>query len=147
MERPMNENFNIISPRSMYKEHLLFATKIIIKRSPIHRWGIFAREKIHKHEIIEESPYIFVPSDEISTCYSCLPYSYDLYEDSIIGMGNCGLYNHSFDANVDYEIDKVNEIMRHYAIKDINAGEELTLDYGEENAKNFPEKTEINKEQ
>ena len=61
-------------------------------------------------------------------------------------MGNSGLYNHSFNPNVEYEIDKVNEVMRHYAIKEINVWEELTLNYGEENAKNFGEETQINKE-
>lgn len=123
----------------MYKDHLLFANKIIIKRSPIHRWGVFAREKIYKHEIIEESPYFVIPQDEMDSCPSCLQYTYGLYDDFIIGMGNSGLYNHSIDPNIDYEIDKVNEVMRHYSIKDINVGEELTLDYGEENAKDFTE--------
>lgn len=60
-------------------------------------------------------------------------------DDFIIGMGNCGLYNHSIDPNVEFEIDRINEIMRHYSIRDIDAGEELTLNYGEENAKNFME--------
>lgn len=135
----MENCFDIISPRSMYKEHLLFANKIIIKRSKIHRWGVFAREKIRKNEIIEEFPYFFIPFDEISLTPTCLQYTYELDGNSIIGMGCCGLYNHSFEPNIDYEIDKVNEVMRHYAIKDINAGEELTLNYGEENAKNFYE--------
>ena len=58
-------------------------------------------------------------------------------ERSIIGLGFCGLYNHSFDPNVEYEIDKINEVMRHYAIKDIDPDEELTLNYGEENVKDF----------
>jgi len=142
----MSKQFDTISPRSMSKEHLLFANKIIIKRSQIHRWGVFAREKISKYEIIEESPYFFIPSEEMKLSPSSLPYSYDLYDNFIIGMGNSGLYNHSFNPNVEYEIDKVNEVMRHYAIKEINVGEELTLDYGEENAKNFGEETQINKE-
>ena len=142
----MNEQFFTVSPRSIYKEHLLFANKIIIKRSQIHRWGIFAREKISKYEIIEESPYFFIPSDEMELSPSSIPYSYDLHGDSIIGMGNAGLYNHSFNPNVDCQIDKVNEIITHYAIKDINVGEELTLNYGEENANFFTEETQINKE-
>lgn len=75
----MNNEFGIISLRSMHKENLLFANKIIIKRSQIHRWGIFAREKINKYEIIEESPYFVIPPDEINLCPSCLPYSYNSY--------------------------------------------------------------------
>ena len=49
-------------------------------------------------------------------------------------MGYAGLYNHSFESNVDYQIDKVSELIRHYAIKDIEAGEELYLNYGKDNA-------------
>lgn len=143
----MEKKFDIVSPRSLYKDYLLFANKVIVKRSKIHRWGVFAREEIKKYEIIEEFPYFFIPSNEIQLSPSCLTYSYDLHGDSIIGMGHCGLYNHSLEPNVDYEIDKVNEVMRHYAIKDILVGEELTINYGEENAKNFIEQeNKINKE-
>jgi uncharacterized protein len=145
----MKEDFDVLSPRSMYKNYLLFPEKIIVKRSKIHRWGVFARQKIKKYEIIEESPYFFVPSSEIKLTPSCIPYSYEFNEDFIIGMGFSGLYNHSFDPNVEYEVDKVNEIMRHYAIKDIAIDEELTLNYGEENVKdfyNYEQKNKINKE-
>jgi len=111
---------------------------MIVQRSNIHRWGVFAKDSIKKYEILEEFPYFKVPLEELNNAPSCVSYSYNLdNEFSIIGMGFCGLYNHSFDPNVDYEIDKVNEVMRHYAIRDIDAGEELTLNYGEENAENF----------
>jgi hypothetical protein len=133
----MLENFDVISPRSMCKNYLLFPEKVIVRRSKIHRWGVFARQKIKKYEIIEESPYFFVPSPEIELAPSCVPYSYEFNGNFIIGMGLCGLYNHSFDPNIEYEVDKINEIMRHYAIKDINIDEELTLNYGEENVKGF----------
>jgi SET domain-containing protein len=48
-----------------------------------------------------------------------------------------GFYNHSEAPNTDHEIDRVNELMRHYALRDIATGEELTLNYGEENASMF----------
>jgi SET domain-containing protein len=124
--------------RSLHLERLFQPKKICVKRSKIHRWGVFAKKSIKKYEILEESPYFAVPIEEINHATSCMTYSY-VFDDKfyIIGMGNCGLYNHSFDSNVDYEIDKVNEVMRHYATRDIDEGEELTLNYGEENAKYF----------
>lgn len=128
------------SSRLMYLDELLFSEKLIVKRSKIHRWGVFAREPIKKYEILEEFPYFKIPAEELNSVSSCINYSYALNTDfAIIGMGFCGLYNHSSDANVEYEIDKVNEVMRHYAIADIEAGEELTLDYGVENASCFNE--------
>lgn len=134
----MRTNSN--SLKSMYLGELLFSEKLIVKRSKIHRWGVFARQPIKKYEILEEFPYFKVPVEELNNIPSCLNYSYVLDDQfSIIGMGFCGLYNHSFSPNVEYEIDKVNEVMRHYAITDINIDEELTLDYGEENASFFIE--------
>lgn len=126
------------SNRSIYKYELLYAEKLAVRRSNIHRWGVFARQKIKKYEILEEFPYFSIPTEELNECKSCLPYSYFLSDKfSVIGMGFCGLYNHSSNSNVDCEIDKVNEVMRHYATRDIQVGEELTLDYGEENSKYF----------
>jgi SET domain-containing protein len=133
----------------MYLNNLFSSEKLIVKRSNIHRWGVFAKKPIKKYEILEEFPYFEIPVSESNNCPSCIPYTYTLNrETNIIGMGFCGLYNHSFSPNVNYEIDLVNQVMRHYAIKNIHINEELTLDYGEENAKGFleNEKTEINKE-
>ena len=52
-------------------------------------------------------------------------------------MGYAGLYNHSSSPNAAYQIDYVNELIRHYAIRDIREGEEITIDYGEDNVKAF----------
>lgn len=130
---------DLISKRELY-----ISNKICVKKSNIHRWGVFCKENILKNEILEESPYFLVPMKEIEQAKTCLQYSYPFDENSkIIGMGNCGLYNHSFSPNVDYQIDNVNEIMRHYAIRDINIGEELTLNYGEENVTEFIKKYHV----
>jgi len=135
----MQEKIISKNSRSVYKDSLLFSEKVLVKRSKIHRWGIFAREKIKKYEIIEESPYFFIHYDEMDNSSSVLPYTYpyDYSNGYIVGMGYCGLYNHDFDSNVEYYVDGANEIMVHYASRDIEIGEELTLNYGEENAKHF----------
>lgn len=120
--------------RSMYKDSLLISEKVAVKRSKIHRWGVFAIEKIEKHEVIEEFPYFFVFQEEMNNTQSIMQYSYEFDGGYVIGMGHCGLYNHSTDSNIDYQVDKLNEIMIHYATRDINIGEELTLNYGVENS-------------
>jgi SET domain-containing protein len=126
------------SNRSIYLNELLFSEKLLVKRSKIHRWGVFARLPIKKYEILEEFPYFKVLTDEMNNIKGFTEYSYSFDDKfSIIGMGFCGLYNHSFKPNVHFEIDRVNEVMRHYAITDIDVGDELTLDYGEENASYF----------
>ena len=47
----------------------------------------------------------------------------------IVGMGYASAFNHDPDANIQWELDPYNEVMNHYAIEDIKAGEELVLDY------------------
>lgn len=115
-------------------EELYKNPKICVRRSKIHRWGIFALEDIKEREILEEAPYFVLTKEELDFVPTCRTYSYWLEDtSSLIGMGFAGLYNHSLDSNVDYQIDKISEIIRHYATRDIAKGEELLLNYGTEN--------------
>ncbi len=123
---------------SMLREEPLRPAKIAVRKSKLHRWGVFAIAPIAAYEIIEEAPFFSVDRKQICKVPSCQKYSY--YSDSetnIIGLGFAGLYNHSYTPNCSYEVDYVNELMRHYALCDIVSGEEITLNYGEENAKYF----------
>jgi SET domain-containing protein len=123
----------------MMRESLYHSPKLVVRRSAIHRWGVFALAPIEAYELLEEAPYFVAPREELAALPSCNAYSYDLSDDElIIGMGFAGLYNHSTQPNVEFEIDKVNQAMRHYAVRRVEAGEELTLDYGEDNAAAFP---------
>lgn len=133
----MEEKLDPTNSRSIFKSDLLFSEKILVKRSDIHRWGVFAKNEIKKYEVIEEFPYFSVTSTEMDKTTSIVDYSYRFNDGYIIGMGCCGLYNHSFTPNLAYCVDDANEIMIHYAIRDIYPGEELTLNYGEENVKHF----------
>jgi uncharacterized protein len=113
-------------------------TKLAIRRSNLHRWGLFATAPIAAYELLEEAPYFLIAKKELSKTPSTETYSYYLDpETSIVGLGLAGLYNHSYEPNCCHEIDQVNELMRHYALRAIAPGEELTLNYGEENANNF----------
>lgn len=115
-------------------EELYKNPKICVRRSKIHRWGVFALEDIKEREILEEAPYFVLTKEELDFVPACRVYSYWLEDtSSLIGMGFAGLYNHSFDSNVDYQVDKISEIIRHYATRNIAKGEELLLNYGTEN--------------
>jgi len=110
--------------------------KICVRRSRLHRWGVFATAKIAKNEVLEDSPYIAISAEELENSPSVEPYTYWLEDqDSLLGLGFAGLYNHSFEPNADYQVDKVSEVIRHYAIRDIEPGEEITLNYGVDNAR------------
>ena len=113
-------------------------TKLSVRRTALHRWGVFATAPIAAHELLEEAPYFLIAKKELSKTPSTETYSYYLDpETSLVGLGLAGLYNHSYQPNCCHEIDPVTELMRHYALRAIAPGEELTLNYGEENAANF----------
>ena len=119
---------------SLLRTTLFRNVKLVVRRSPLHRWGVFAWQPIEPFELLEEAPYVAVPQAEIELAPACEIYSYGLNNGHVaVGFGFAALYNHSGEANCDYELDRVNEVMRHYATRRIEAGEELTLDYGEEN--------------
>ena len=128
---------NLIPP-TMLRTEPHRPTKLAVRRSPLHGWGVFATAKIAAYELLEESPYFLTPLKELRKAPSCETYSYYLdNHTSIIGLGLAGLYNHSSDPNCSHEIDQVNNLMRHYALRPIATGEELTIDYGQENAAAF----------
>jgi SET domain-containing protein len=128
----MPENFSLI------KTILRKNPNLEIRRSPVHRWGVFAKEQINEYDLLEETPYFEVPNDQIESAPECERYSYWLTDNSqLIGMGYAGLYNHSGIPNASYEIDYVNQVIRHYSILQIEADQEITLDYGKNNVDRF----------
>jgi SET domain-containing protein len=126
---------------SLYKTDLFRGFKICVKRSFLHRWGVFALVDIKQYELLEETPYFLVPKEEANAAPSCSVYTYGFCDENLlIGTGCACLYNHSYEPNAAYELDAVNQSIRHYALKDIEEGSEITINYGEDNAKSFLEK-------
>ncbi|MBU1445699.1 SET domain-containing protein-lysine N-methyltransferase [Patescibacteria group bacterium] len=99
--------------------------------------GVIATEKIFKDEIIEYCPLIilkekdskFAASESDTIAYY---YLHQLkFKRDCVMLGYASLYNHSFDPNADveYENDPKIDYLIFRAIKDIDAGEEITWNY------------------
>ena len=101
--------------------------KIIVRSSPIHRFGVFAKEPIAKKELIEECPVIFISEQDLLKDYA---FKWKINNKSCIPLGYGCIYNHSDKCNATYEADFGRETMRFVAIKDIEAGDEITTYYG-----------------
>ena len=128
----------VMAAPSLLRQTLYRSNKLVVRRSSRHRWGVFALEPIEAYELLEEAPYVVVPQEQIDAAPICEVYSYGFDDRSVvIGFGFAGLYNHAAEPNSDYELDRVNEVMRHYALRSIAAGEELTLDYGDDNVERY----------
>jgi len=116
-------------------DELYLNKDIYIASSDIHRWGVFTRKPIQQYDVIQESPYTTFGEDELENAPTIERYTYgagylDQVDEVVLGFGFAALFNHSEEPNVAYMLDPVNEVMRHYALEDIDAEEELVIDYG-----------------
>ena len=123
-------------------DELYLNKDVYVGASEIHRWGVFTREAISAYDVIQESPYCTFSEEEIEYAPTIEKYIYaenptTEVDEIVLGFGFAALFNHSFDPNVAYILDPVNEVMRHYAIRDIEAGEELCIHYGLEDEDAF----------
>ena len=116
-------------------EELYLNPNIFIAESDVHRWGVFTDDEISAFDVIQDAPYATFDNEEIENSPTLERYSYasdggSNVKDAVMGFGFAAMYNHSTEPNVAYVLDTANEVMRHYALRDIEAGEELVVDYG-----------------
>ena len=94
--------------------------------------AVLAEEDIKKGETIEVCPVVLIPMSEINNVEKTVMTKYEFQWDEdnealVLGYGS--LYNHSFEANIEYELDLENKTMIFKAKRDITTGEELFIDY------------------
>ena len=110
-------------------------TRIVVGDSPIHGQGVFAAVDIAKGEVVERCPYIVIDDDDLQDDNRLNDYLFtspDAATDYLVVMGYGMMYNHSDDANSEWEIDSDNRFVCFTALRDIKAGEEIFQNYGEE---------------
>jgi SET domain-containing protein len=105
----------------------------IVKPSRIHGLGVFAGKNFEKGQVIEECYTLKMDWDEIkNTILSKYVFNYKGNTVSLM-LGNGSIYNHSSTPNVEHTwSDDEQTIVEFSAIRNINKGEELFIDYGEE---------------
>ena len=119
---------------TLIKSKIIQAVGIEVKQSAIHGRGVFARQKIRKGELIEKSPIILLDKTEreLLQLTSLFGYYFVLKNDktpAALGLGLSSLYNHSYNANAFYAINIKKAIIIFKSVADINAGEEITINY------------------
>lgn len=99
--------------------------------------GVFSDTPIKKGETIEICPMLVLPFEDRKHIDKTLIYNYYFQwgednSESAIALGYGSMYNHSRSANADY-ISYYNEHELHIiAYKDIEANEEITINYHNE---------------
>lgn len=93
---------------------------------------MFATRAFKKGEAVESCPTLELHGDNVSGRLGDYVFGSSENEDNVVlPLGYGMLYNHSYDANCEY-IQDGPDVITFVARRDIAAGEELTIDYGEE---------------
>lgn len=100
--------------------------------------GVFASRAIEKSAVIEECPVILIPATEVKYLAKTTLHFYeyiwdDDYEALALGYLGC-LCNHSSTANVGFILNYKNKSITYKAKEDIDAGNELTINYSQGDA-------------
>lgn len=105
----------------------LFQNKLIVKKSSLHGYGVFAGKNFKKGEIIEECYIISTRGGDkkLQDYYFKVNNNYGIFT----GFGI--IYNHSDDPNADYFINAKRKLVTFKADRAIRKGEEIHISYGE----------------
>jgi hypothetical protein len=101
--------------------------------------GVFATKAFIAGELVEACPVIvlYQPFELLAPKIQKVVYNWGSLaktgQCSALALGYGSLYNHSNPANMRYEADVENQTLNYYAVSDIAAGEELTVNYNNTN--------------
>jgi uncharacterized protein len=96
--------------------------------------GVFTSENIDKGTVIEESPVIVMSGEERKSLDQTLLHDY-IFEwggnkdQCCMALGYVPLYNHSYLANCEYEMDFAKQVIRIKTVRFVKNGEELFINY------------------
>ncbi len=106
--------------------------KITIKKSKLHKKGVFALEKIEIGEVIEVCPVIILNQNDTKQIDGTELYNYYFSwkdQGSAIALGYGSIYNHSYQPNARYKTNYTSKTITFKAIKAIKKGEEILVNY------------------
>ena len=109
-------------------------SSLMIATSPKRGRGVFTTKNIKKGTVLEISPVLVLTEPERKAIEKTLLYHYvfewgDDKTKAALALGYISLYNHSYDANCEYEMEFGKKRMTIRTVKDIKKGEELFINY------------------
>lgn len=109
---------------------------IEVKTSPLSdgefNRGVFATRDIKKGEMLHEAPVIPYPNEQHvhieKTLLADYAFEYGANHTAML-LGYGMLFNHSYEPNAIYDIHFESHSFKFYAYRDIQAGEEILINY------------------
>lgn len=112
-----------------------------VRPSSVHGRGVFATRLIAVDEVVHVAPVLVFSDEEYEHLAETLlvDYVFEWHEGGVaLALGVGGLFNHDPKANLRYELcddaDPARPAHSYVAERKIAAGEELTINYGDEYA-------------
>ena len=97
--------------------------------------GVFATQDFKKGELIHSAPVLSYPNEQHQHIEQTLlaDYAFEYGKNhSAILLGYGMLFNHSYEPNATYDINFDNHTFDFFAYKDIQAGDEIFINYNGE---------------
>ncbi|MFX1392800.1 MAG: SET domain-containing protein-lysine N-methyltransferase [Promethearchaeota archaeon] len=100
--------------------------------------GVFAKKDIKRNTIIEKAHVLLIPNKDYDKMADTVIWSYIFEWDdpkyngenqAAIALSICQFINHSYKPNLRYEYDYKNTIIKYITLRNIEKGEELTVNY------------------
>jgi SET domain-containing protein len=111
---------------------LRHSEKVEVKRVKGKGRGVFARRPIREGEVIERVPVLVLPAEEVEGpdgWFGLASYCFVWGRGTLaLALGYGSLYNHSYRPNARYQ-DEGRQVKVFTALRDIAAGEEITVNY------------------
>lgn len=107
---------------------------LFISASPLGGRGVFTAAPIPAGALIEICPMIIMPESHRRHLDQTGLYDYyfiwgEKEDECAIALGYGSLFNHDYGPNAEYIPDFDNNTLDFYALRDIGAGEEITVNY------------------
>lgn len=117
---------------------MIYNPKIYVDKSPVHGWGVFAKELIKEGEVFEECPVLTLPINKGESTSLLIDYRFNWpqgveWEEQVVAFGFGSLYNHSENANAYWVSNIDNKTFLFIAHRDIKPDEEIFVWYGDVN--------------
>ena len=112
----------------------LILPSLVLAKSQDRGWGVFAGGPISRGTTIELSPVLVMSAEARSLLDQTLLHDYIFEwgrykEQCCLALGYISIYNHSYFSNCEYEMDYMEQTIAIKTVQDIQAGEELLINY------------------
>ena len=109
-------------------------SSLFVDESELGGRGVFTKTPIYKGTLIETSPVIVLPPDEVPKIHATRLHDYYFIwgkndDQCAIVLGYGSIYNHDFQPNAEWHPDYKKGTLEFFALRNILAGEEIKVNY------------------